>query len=146
MECGGTNRPQIRTVADMSPQMRLVCESLVAGRSVLQISRALDVVETTVRAHISRAVKLVGVEDREHLIRWCKRGGQVRSISIPVPYPVVTARAADGATMVDIQVESALGAIAKRHPGKLLAAAGRLREEQARDRERARTASQDAPG
>ncbi len=146
VECGGVNQPAMRSVADMPPQMRKVCEALVAGHSVERIARTLDIASSTAHMHIQRAVKRTRVKDREHLIAWCKRGGQVRSAIVKSPYPIITARAADGATMVDIQADSAINALVDRHPGKLLAAAGRLRESMARDRERAATASQDALG
>lgn len=146
VEGGGKNAPQVRTVADLSAKTRLVCEQLVYGNTIEMAARALDITQRAVYMHIQRACLRAEVPDRAALIAWCKRGGQCRNARMPPPYAMVTVWAADGATRIDVQVQSCLTEIRKRRPEELLREASSLREERWQAKEKAHKAAQDALG
>jgi DNA-binding CsgD family transcriptional regulator len=146
VSCGGKNVPSVRTVADLPTQERIVTENMVAGFTTEQCAASMHIVPSSVYAALARARQRVGVDSTKALIRWAKRGGQCRVPGLPDPYPVITVRAADGATMVDVMVYSCLNELAERYPGKLQKAYSDLRDKLARDRERARKSTQDALG
>lgn len=143
---GGSNRPAVRTVADMPPQMRVVCEHLANGHTAEQGAAAMDISVTTFHYHANAAQKRTGMPDRASLVKWCKRGGQIRWTNAPPAYPSITVRGADGATMVDVMALDAAQQLARRHPEILQRAYVEMRDKRTRDRERAQKASQDAPG
>ena len=62
---------QIREILDLGPELRLiplrdaeVLEMLVAGRSNKEIGSALGIEERTVKAHVAKLMRKVGVQNR----------------------------------------------------------------------------------
>ena len=122
-----------KSVADMPPIMRIICECLVADRYRNQrwptkdIAAKLGIKVRTVQAHICSAMKAIGVESRGALTEWCWRGRYCRPVSSGLALHSISVMGIDG-VMCEVLRDSAIEALKKNYPDEFLDAARRFED------------------